>query len=208
MLSIGNTIPGSGLADTMIRNYKEVIAADYAFVFLSQFTNVGTCGAAEAATDSPKQQRPRARHCARTRSKFLDSPSSRSSRTCTQKVASVSSVASDLERLERNLRANMSAHVLDMLGHAHAAFGSPCQHWEDAAMWEIYAYHNTESLFGIFNAVAAIMGSGTYLSAIAAVAFCGFVAAMVAYMFAPEKLQGWKWIGRLSWSTASCLCPA
>jgi conjugal transfer mating pair stabilization protein TraG len=61
-------------------------------------------------------------------------------------------------------------------------------------MWEIYAYHNSESLFGIFNAIAAIMASGTYLSAIAAVAFCGFVAALVAYMFAPEKLQGWKWI--------------
>src|SRR5690242_604352 len=62
-------------------------------------------------------------------------------------------------------------------------------------MWEIYAYHNSESLFGVFNAVAAIMGSGTYLSAVAAVAFCGFVAAMIAYMVAPEKLQGWKWIG-------------
>lgn len=62
-------------------------------------------------------------------------------------------------------------------------------------MWEIYAYHNSESLFGIFNAIAAIMASGTYLSAVAAVAFCGFVAAMVAYMFAPEKLHGWKWIG-------------
>lgn len=62
-------------------------------------------------------------------------------------------------------------------------------------MWEIYAYHNTDALFGIFNAVAAIMGSGTYLSAIAAVAFCGFLAAMVAYMFQPERLQGWKWLG-------------
>ena len=62
-------------------------------------------------------------------------------------------------------------------------------------MWEIYAYHNSESLFGVFNAVAAIMGSSTYLGAVAAVAFCGFVAAMIAYMVAPEKLQGWKWIG-------------
>jgi conjugal transfer mating pair stabilization protein TraG len=64
-------------------------------------------------------------------------------------------------------------------------------------MWEIYGYHNGDALFGIFNAVAAIMGAGTYLSAIAAVAFCGFVAAMVAYMFAPEKLQGWKWLGTI-----------
>ena len=62
-------------------------------------------------------------------------------------------------------------------------------------MWEIFAYHNSEALAGIFNAIAAIMASGTYLSAVAAVAFCGFVAAMVAYMFQPEKLQGWKWIG-------------
>ncbi len=61
-------------------------------------------------------------------------------------------------------------------------------------MWEIYGYQNSESLFGIFNAVAALMGSGTYLSAVAAVAFCGFVAASLAYAFAPEKLQGWKWL--------------
>lgn len=62
-------------------------------------------------------------------------------------------------------------------------------------MWEIFAYHNSEALAGIFNAIASIMASGTYLSAVAAVAFCGFVAAMVAYMFQPDKLQGWKWIG-------------
>ena len=36
-----------------------------------------------------------------------------------KKVTAVSTVATDLERLERNLRANMSSHVLDMLGHAH-----------------------------------------------------------------------------------------
>lgn len=61
-------------------------------------------------------------------------------------------------------------------------------------MFEIYAYQNSESLFGIFNAVAALMGSPTYASAVAAMAFCGFVAAALAYAFAPEKLQGWKWI--------------
>lgn len=62
-------------------------------------------------------------------------------------------------------------------------------------MWEIYAYQNSASLFGIFNATAAIHASGDYLSAIAAVAFCGFVAALIAYAFAPEKLLGWKWLG-------------
>jgi len=61
-------------------------------------------------------------------------------------------------------------------------------------MWEIYAYQNSASLFGVFNAAAAIHASGDYLSALAAVAFCGFVAALIAYAFAPEKLQGWKWL--------------
>ena len=56
-------------------------------------------------------------------------------------------------------------------------------------MWEIYAYHNTEALSGIFNAIAAIMASNTYLSAIAAVAFCGFVAAMITY----REHMGWPW---------------
>ncbi len=62
-------------------------------------------------------------------------------------------------------------------------------------MWEIFAYQNADSLFGVFNAAAAIHASGDYAAAVAAVAFCGFVAALIAYAFAPEKLQGWKWLG-------------
>lgn len=61
-------------------------------------------------------------------------------------------------------------------------------------MWEIYAYQNTASLLGIFNAAAAIHASGDYKAAVALVAFCGFVAALIAYAFAPEKLQGWRWL--------------
>jgi hypothetical protein len=106
---------------------------------------------------------------------------------------SVSTVATDMERLERNLRSSMSLHVLDMLGYPAAARSRTALE-PGADMWEIFAYHNSEALEGIFNAIAAIMASGTYLSAIAAVGFCGFVAAMVAYMFQPEKLVGWKWL--------------
>ncbi|HEY0663717.1 MAG TPA: conjugal transfer protein TraG N-terminal domain-containing protein, partial [Thiobacillaceae bacterium] len=51
-----------------------------------------------------------------------------------------------------------------------------------------------DSLFGIFNAAAAIHASSDYAAAVAAVAFCGFIAALVAYAFAPDKLQGWKWL--------------
>ena len=41
-------------------------------------------------------------------------------------------------------------------------------------MWEIYAYQNADSLFGVFNA------GGACAAAVAAVAFCGFVAAPIA----------------------------
>ena len=47
-------------------------------------------------------------------------------------------------------------------------------------MWEIYAYQNADSLFGVFNAAAAIHASSDYSAALAAVAFCGFVAALIA----------------------------
>ena len=62
-------------------------------------------------------------------------------------------------------------------------------------MWDIYAYQNADSLFGVFNAAAAIHASSDYAAALAAVAWFGFVAALIAYAFAPEKLQGWKWLG-------------
>ena len=61
-------------------------------------------------------------------------------------------------------------------------------------MYEIYAYGNNDSLYGIFNAIAAIMGANSYLQAIAMVAFCGFVTAGIAYAFMPHKLIGWQWL--------------
>ena len=61
-------------------------------------------------------------------------------------------------------------------------------------MYEIYAYGNNDSLYGIFNAIAAIMGANSYLQAMAIVAFCGFVTAAFAYAFLPHKLIGWQWL--------------
>ena len=117
MLSVGNTIPGSGLAETMIANYKEVIAADYAFTFLSQFANV-SIAALQKRFRLDQEQRATAKELRDDAQRFL-SRLQQEQANMYKKIASVSTVASDLERLERNLRANMSAHVLDMLGHAH-----------------------------------------------------------------------------------------
>ena len=74
-------------------------------------------------------------------------------------------------------------------------------------MWEIYAYQNADSLFGVFNAAAAIHASSSYAGALAAVAFVGFVAALVAYAFAPEKLQGWKWLATVVLVFAVLILP-
>lgn len=61
-------------------------------------------------------------------------------------------------------------------------------------MWEIYAYHNSASLFGIFNAIAAVMASAGYMGVLAVILFVGFCAAMFSYALAPQKLQGWQWL--------------
>ncbi len=65
-------------------------------------------------------------------------------------------------------------------------------------MWEIYAYQNSDSLFGILNAVAAIAGANNFKGALAIVSFCGFVAAVFAYAVAPQKLQGWQWLASVT----------
>lgn len=65
-------------------------------------------------------------------------------------------------------------------------------------MWEIYAYQNSDSLFGVLNAVAAIAGANNFKGALAIVAFCGFVSAIFAYAVAPQKLQGWQWLASIT----------
>lgn len=61
-------------------------------------------------------------------------------------------------------------------------------------MWEIFAYQNSDSLFGIFNASAAMMGSNGYQNSLAVVVIVGFFAALFAYVFQPQLLTGWKWL--------------
>lgn len=74
-------------------------------------------------------------------------------------------------------------------------------------MWEIFAYDDADALFGIFNVIAAITGSGNYASSLAAVAFCGFVTALFAYAFTPERLQGWQWLATVMLVYSVLLLP-
>jgi conjugative transfer pilus assembly protein TraH len=205
MLSIGNTIPGSGLSEMMIGNYREVIAADYAFTFLNQFANVALSALmkqhllndeAEAARDS----------CSARMSTSSWAGCSRSSPTCTRRSspcrpsppiwnASSATCAPTCRRTCSTCWATRTA----AFNRRHGTVGDCC-------MWEIYAYHNTESLAGIFNAIAAIVASGTYLSAIAAVAFCGFVVA-TGGLHVPAREAGRLEVARVS-SARSTACSS
>ena len=100
--------PGGGVAE---------FAADYAFTFLNQFANVALSALMKQhlLNDVQKQLAQLQREDVH---KFLGRLQQEQSNMY-KKVVSVSTVATDLERLERNLRSNMSTHVLDMLGHSH-----------------------------------------------------------------------------------------
>ncbi len=121
MLSIGATIPGSGLSDSLIGQYRDVIAADYAYVFLERNLRVGM-GALDKDYTLQQAQRELANHV-RQRAQAMLLQLSQEKNLLYQKVGSFRAVASHLEQLERQLRSSMPQHVLDMLGQ-QAAFVS------------------------------------------------------------------------------------
>ena len=121
MLSIGATIPGSGLSDSLIGQYRDVIAADYAYVFLERNLRVGMAALDKDYT-LQQAQRELANHV-RQRAQAMLLQLSQEKNLLYQKVGSFRAVASHLEQLERQLRSSMPQHVLDMLGQ-QAAFVS------------------------------------------------------------------------------------
>ena len=121
MLSIGATIPGSGLADSLIAQYRDVIAADYAYVFLERNLRLGMA-ALEKDFMLQQGQRERAQQV-RQRAQAVLLQISQEKTALYQKVGSFRAVASHLEQLERQLRTSMPQHVMDMLGQQAAYFG-------------------------------------------------------------------------------------
>ncbi len=119
MLSIGATIPGSGLSDSLIGQYRDVIAADYAYVFLERNLRVGMAALDKDYT-LQQTQRDLANHV-RQRAQAMLLQLSQEKNLLYQKVGSFRAVSSHLEQLERQLRSSMPQHVMDMLGQ-QAAF--------------------------------------------------------------------------------------
>jgi hypothetical protein len=60
-------------------------------------------------------------------------------------------------------------------------------------MFEIYAYGNVDTLTGVFNAIAAIMGGADYFGLIKTVAITGVLVAAFAGLFTPGRFAGWGW---------------
>jgi conjugative transfer pilus assembly protein TraH len=118
MLSVGSTIPGSGLADSLIAQYRDVIAADYAYVFLERNVRLGL-----AALDKDYQlqqtQREQSQQI-KLRAQAMLQQISQEKNLLYQKVGSYRAVSSHLEQLERQLRSSMPQHVMDMLGQQAA----------------------------------------------------------------------------------------
>ncbi len=61
-------------------------------------------------------------------------------------------------------------------------------------MFEIYAYGNVDTLNGVFNAIAAIMGGADYFGLIKTVAVTGVLVAAFSGLFTPGRFHGWGWL--------------
>jgi conjugative transfer pilus assembly protein TraH len=116
MMSVGNTLPGSMLAETMIMEYREIIAADYAYTFLNQNLRIALSAVDKVWTLNVPQQT--ALNGIRNRGHTLLTLLAHEKTVLYAKSQSATSVAVRLEQLERELRSHIPAHVIDMLGHS------------------------------------------------------------------------------------------
>jgi conjugative transfer pilus assembly protein TraH len=104
MLSIGTAVRDSGLADDLITQYRDVIAADYAYTFLHRNLFTGMTALEKSYLLDDRQ-----RQSVKTtvdRARFM--------------LGNFRNVVSHLELLERQLRSTMPQHVMDMLGQRAA----------------------------------------------------------------------------------------
>lgn len=118
MLSVASISDSKNLAEDLIGRYREVIAADYAYVFLDKNLRVGLNSLDNDFLLDPKQES-KARDL-RDRTTSLLAQLSREKSLYYQKVASMTAISTQIEQMERQLRSGMPQHVLDMLGRKAA----------------------------------------------------------------------------------------
>ncbi len=190
MLSIGNAVKGSGQAEILIAKYRDVIAVDYTYTFLDRELRKGL----DAILTQWK----------------LSLPQQEQARALRERIAAL--LVQHRPGAHRRLR---QGAVVRRRGDPPGATGAATAHQHAAArdrfdrlqhaaagplkarapvVYEIYSYGNNDALYGVFNAVAAMVGANGYTGALAIVVTAGFITALLAYAFAPDKLNGWKWL--------------
>ena len=113
MLAVANAVPGSNTAETLIETYKDVIALDYAETFLSRAIKQ----ALTALSQSLKRSEVEQHYVENIRTNAMEAMRliAVEKQTAYGKVRSVSSMAQDLQNLERQLWSAMPPAVKSML---------------------------------------------------------------------------------------------
>ena len=113
MLAVANAIPGSNTAESLIETYKDVIALDYAETFLTRAIKQ----ALTALSQSLKRSEVENQYAQNIRTNALEAMKliAVEKQTAYGKVRSVSSMAQDLQTLERQLWSTMPPAVKSML---------------------------------------------------------------------------------------------
>ena len=119
MLSIANTIPGSGMAPTLIETYKDVIALDYAETFLTRVLRQ----ALSALAQSPDRNRLErdALEALRRNADTLRQQIAAEKQAAYARLRSVSALTQDLQNLERQLWGTMPPALKSMLDFSRTA---------------------------------------------------------------------------------------
>jgi conjugative transfer pilus assembly protein TraH len=117
ILSVGNTIPNTGLPYTLISKYRDVIASDYTAGFMMQFSAAALSALRKKGQLSAEQQKDLSDLHADV--KRMREEIATENIAAYRKLGAVSDVVGEMERLERSLRSNMSANLLDMLAYSN-----------------------------------------------------------------------------------------
>jgi len=118
LLSVGTSIPASEITGDLITRFRDLIAADYAYVFLERNLRLGLQALDKDYTLDVKQAE-RAKEL-RKRAQELLAQLSREKGILYQKVGSITALASSIEQLERQLRSSMPQQIQDLLGRRAA----------------------------------------------------------------------------------------
>lgn len=118
MLSITTVVPTADISEQMIARFRDLIAADYAYVFLEKNLRRGIFALQkDFLLDLPQLERAKE---LRTRAQDLLTQLSQEKALIHQRVGSIHVIASSLEQMERQMRSALPQHILDMFGRRAA----------------------------------------------------------------------------------------